>query len=80
MTPHLTVNVGVRWEPDQPTVDKQCRGNQFQLAGFLANQHSTQYPNAPAGLFFGNDPQNANGCPFVEFPLAEQFSAPGLCV
>jgi len=63
-TSHLTLNLGVRWEPDQPTVDKQCRGDQFQLAGFLANQHSTQYPSAPAGMFFGNDSANKNGCQF----------------
>jgi hypothetical protein len=61
---HLTINIGVRWEPYLPPDDKQCRGNQFQLPGFLANQHSTQYPNAPAGLFFGHDSQNANGCSF----------------
>jgi hypothetical protein len=64
VTPHLTVNVGVRWEPAQPTVDKQCRGNQFTLANFLAGVHSTQYPTAPAGLLFGNDAGNANGCQF----------------
>jgi hypothetical protein len=66
MTPHVTVNYGARWEPDLPTVDKQCRGNQFQMAGFLSNTHSTQWPTAPAGLFFGNDAQNPNGCPFAD--------------
>jgi hypothetical protein len=64
-TEHLTVNIGARWEPLQPAVDKQCRGNQFQLAGFIAGQHSTQYPLAPAGMFFGNDSQNSNGCQFT---------------
>jgi hypothetical protein len=63
-TPHLTVNIGVRWEPDLPTVDKQCRGNQFSLAEFLANYHSTEYPTAPAGLLFGKDSPNKNGCQF----------------
>jgi len=64
VTPHLTVNFGARWEPEQPSVDKQCRGNQVNIQDFINNVHSTQYPNAPAGLLFGNDPGNANGCAF----------------
>lgn len=66
LNPHLTLNLGVRWEPDLPAVDKQCRGDQFSMAAFLANQHSTQYPNAPAGLLFGNDSGNSNGCKFSD--------------
>jgi len=64
-TSRLTITMGVRWEPYVPTVDKQCRGNQFSLAEFLAGYHSTQYPNAPAGLLFGKDSANANGCAFA---------------
>jgi hypothetical protein len=64
-TEHLTVNLGARWEPEQPAVDKQCRGNQFNLADFIAGVHSTEYPNAPAGLLFGHDPLNTNGCQFT---------------
>jgi hypothetical protein len=62
VTEHLTINIGARWEPLQPAVDKQCRGNQFSLPEFLAGYHSTQYPDAPAGLLFGNDAPNKNGC------------------
>ena len=47
---HLTVNLGVRWEPYEPPVDKQCRGNQFSLSEFEAGYHSSAYPRAPAGL------------------------------
>jgi hypothetical protein len=65
-TEHLTVNIGARWEPLQPAVDKQCRGNQFSLAAYIAGTHSTQYPNGPAGMLFGNDALNANGCQFTE--------------
>ncbi len=65
VTEHLTVNLGARWEPEQPAVDKQCRGNQFNLADFIAGIHSTEYPNAPAGLLFGHDPLNTNGCQFT---------------
>jgi hypothetical protein len=65
VTEHLTINIGARWEPLQPAVDKQCRGNQFSLPQFLAGFHSTQYPAAPAGLLFANDAPNANGCQFT---------------
>jgi len=61
---HLTITAGVRWEPFSPTSDKQCRGNQFSLSEFMAGYHSTQYPTAPAGLLFGHDSANANGCAF----------------
>ena len=64
-TQHLTFNIGARWEPSLPAIDKYCRGNQFNLADFIAGVHSTQYPNAPAGLLFGHDAQNANGCAFA---------------
>ncbi len=64
-TSHLTVNVGLRWEPYQPAFDKQCRGNQFLLSQYIANYHSSQYPAAPAGLLFGHDNANPNGCAFA---------------
>jgi hypothetical protein len=70
-TPHLTINMGVRWEPYSPTDDKQCRGNQFSMAAFLANQHSTEYPAAPAGLLFGHDSANANWCAFANSHWAD---------
>jgi len=64
-TDHLTVNLGGRWEPAQPAIDKQCRGNQFNLADYIAGVHSTQYPAAPAGMLFGHDSQNTHGCTFT---------------
>lgn len=63
---HLTINIGARWEPLQPAIDKQCRGNQFSLAAFMAGTHSTQYPAAPAGMLFGMDAGNTNGCQFTQ--------------
>ena len=57
-TSHLTVNLGARWEPDAARLDKQCRGNQFNLADFIAGVHSTEYPAAPAGLLFAHDAGN----------------------
>ena len=65
-TEHLTVNMGARWEPLQPAIDKQCRGNQFNLAAYIAGVHSTEYPNAPAGLLFGQDALNTTA---VVYPL-----------
>jgi hypothetical protein len=65
-SPRITVNMGARWEPLQPAVDKQCRGNQFNLAAYTAGVHSTQYPAAPAGMLFGHDALNSNGCQFTQ--------------
>ncbi len=66
-TPHITVNLGLRWEPDLPAYDKQSRGNQFSLPAFLANYHTVdpRYPSAPAGLLFASDPNNPNGNTFA---------------
>ena len=61
---NLTINLGLRWEPEQPAIDKQCRGNQFSLPAYLAGTHSKVYPNAPAGLLFGADQKN--GCQMTE--------------
>jgi len=77
-TAHLTINAGVRWEPDMPAFDKQCRGNQFNMADFINGVHSTQYPNAPAGLLFGNDAGNTNGCAFSNKHLLDSSPRLGL--
>ncbi|WP_260703163.1 TonB-dependent receptor [Edaphobacter flagellatus] len=55
MMPNLTVNYGVRWEPNLYQVDKFGRGATFNQAAFNANQHSTRFPNAPAGAFYYGD-------------------------
>ncbi len=65
-TEHLTVNVGARWEPDQPAYDKYCRGNWLDMAAYQAGVRSAQYPGAPIGLIFGHDSQNVNGCAFTQ--------------
>lgn len=54
-SPRLTANVGLRWEPMLFPIDKFGRGSTFDMAAFNANQHSTKYPNAPAGSFFYGD-------------------------
>jgi hypothetical protein len=77
-TSSLTVNLGVRWEPDIPMSDKQCRGNQFNLSNFVNNIHSQEYPDAPAGLVFGHDPGNSNGCAFSNKHLLDTSPRIGL--
>jgi len=54
-TPRLTINYGVRWEPQEPAYDKYGRGNQFSWALFDQGWHSSVYPQAPAGLIFSGD-------------------------
>lgn len=71
VSPRLTMNLGLRWEPFQPAYDKQCRGNQFLLSQYLAGYHSPAYPNAPAGLLFGHDAANPNGCAFANSSWAD---------
>jgi hypothetical protein len=52
---NFVINYGVRWEPTFSNPDKYGRGTSFNMAAFLAGQHSTVYPNAPPGLFFKGD-------------------------
>ncbi len=56
LTPHLTVNAGIRWEPSFPAYDYFANGDSFSPAGFAAGQISKVHPNAPPGLFFYKDP------------------------
>ena len=78
VTKHLTITAGLRWEPYKPTSDKQCRGDQFLLNEYLAGYHSTAYANTPAGLLFGHDSINANGCAFANSHLADMSPRLGL--
>ncbi len=55
-TQRLTINAGLRWEPALFPTDQLGRGSSFDLAAFKANQHSTVFPNAPAGSSFFGDP------------------------
>ena len=62
--PNLSLNYGLRWEP---FIDPQMTSgyvSHFDMASFLANVHSTVYPNGPAGTFFPGDSQfNTNQRP-----------------
>ena len=54
-TPKLVLSAGLRWGPQFVPVDYFGRGSTFNMAAFLANQHSTVFPNAPSGSFFFGD-------------------------
>ncbi len=56
VTPRLTVNLGLRWEPFLPPNMTNGAIYNFSLAGFYADQKSTVYNNAPPGLTFPGDP------------------------
>lgn len=55
-TTRLTVTGGVRWVPLYFPHDTFHRGTVFNMAAFLANQHSSVYPGAPAGTLYYGDP------------------------
>src|SRR6185437_1328181 len=50
LKPNLTINVGVRWEPQFAP-----RYEQDKLAVFSPGQQSTLFPNAPPGLVYAGD-------------------------
>ena len=52
----LAVNFGLRYEPALPWREIKGRVEQFRLSGLVAGVHSTQFPNAPAGVYFPGDP------------------------
>ena len=52
----LTVNAGVRWEPNLESQVANGAVYDFSMPAFLANMHSTVWPNAPAGLTWPGDP------------------------
>ena len=62
--PNLTINLGLRWDPNTPPTSKNGRGAAWvpganTVAGFANSnpgQQSTVYTNAPAGLLFPGDP------------------------
>jgi hypothetical protein len=56
-TSHLSINIGVRWEPSVPAYDKFGRGNQFNWSLFNSGWHTAdpRYTNAPPGLIFSTD-------------------------
>jgi hypothetical protein len=52
----LTLNYGVRWEPFFPQQIVNGAVYQFDMERFSAGIKSTEFPNAPAGLYYPGDP------------------------
>jgi len=50
LTPKVTLNAGLRWDPNFPLTVVGGRG-----AAFVPGQQSTRFPNAPLGLVFPGD-------------------------
>src|SRR5262249_46869036 len=56
VSPKLSVNYGVRWEPFLPESNVNGYAANFDLGRFVSNTRSSIYKNAPAGLYFPGDP------------------------
>ncbi|MBI3693924.1 MAG: hypothetical protein HY238_03660 [Acidobacteria bacterium] len=55
LTPRLTLNFGLRWEPYTPITDLKDREVQFRQAEYAKAIRSPHFVNAPPGLFFPGD-------------------------
>jgi hypothetical protein len=55
VTPRLTINPGLRWEPYLPVRVEDIGLSYFDRAAFDQGVKSTVFPNAPAGLKFPGD-------------------------
>ena len=59
LTPRLSLNLGVRWDPYVPYYDREGRVLCFQPG---TTTRSQRYPNAPLGFLYGGDNHDP-GCP-----------------
>jgi hypothetical protein len=59
----LSLNIGLRWEPQQVMKEIWGRIEQFRPDAYAAGVHSSVIPSAPAGLFFIGDKYNSIGVP-----------------
>ena len=65
VTPHLTLNYGLRWDRIEPWYEKYN-----QISTFAAGQSSVVFPGAPAGILYPGDP----GVSRTIAPPGEEFS------
>ncbi|MGH9674225.1 MAG: hypothetical protein ACRD44_13670, partial [Bryobacteraceae bacterium] len=56
VTPRLTLNLGLRWDPYFPYTDTLGK-----LSAWRPGQQSTRYPNAPRGVLYPGDPGLPDG-------------------
>ena len=61
ITPRLTLNYGLRWEPYLSPYNSRGENEVFSPTAYAAGVHSTVFTNAPAGLFFPGDAQYTSG-------------------
>ena len=61
VTPRLTLNYGVRWEPYLAPYNDRGENEHFSYALFNAGVKSSVFTNAPVGLVFPGDPQYTSG-------------------
>ncbi|MGO8718167.1 MAG: carboxypeptidase regulatory-like domain-containing protein [Acidobacteriaceae bacterium] len=73
ITPRLTLDLGVRWEPWLPWADSSAGkiGGQINLAAYAAGIHSTRYPNLPAGFLVRGDPGVPSGLSPTDWKLID---------
>ena len=58
ISPRLTLDYGLRWEPQQVMKEIRGRIEQFRPDAYAAGVQSSIIPSAPAGLFFIGDKYN----------------------
>ncbi len=63
VSPRLTLDYGLRWEPQQVMKEIWGRIEQFWPDAYAAGVHSSIVPSAPAGLFFVGDKYNGKTLP-----------------
>jgi hypothetical protein len=56
VSPNLTLNAGLRWDPYLPYYSDQKHLNHFSIEQFRAGVRSTVFRNAPVGVIFEGDP------------------------
>jgi hypothetical protein len=56
ISPHVTLNYGVRWDPWLPQSIANSAISNFDMSRFLQGIVSNVYPNAPPGLYWPGDP------------------------
>ena len=73
VTPKLTINYGVRWEPYTAVFQKYTgQDEHFDFGLFANNVHSKVYQNSPAGVVFSGDSQYSCGNSF-NCPVWDKF-------
>ncbi len=56
LSPRVTMNYGIRWEPWFAQVNDDGTSIHFDEAALRAGTHTNRFTNAPPGLFFDHDP------------------------